>query len=32
MSDGDDDSGGGGGSEDVYNGSMKPVLVSLSNS
>jgi len=32
MGDGDDDSGGGGGSEDVYNGSTEPVLVSLSNS
>jgi len=32
MGDGDDDSSSGDGSEDVYNGSMEPVLVSLSNS
>ena len=32
MDDGDDDGSGGNGSEEVYNGSMKPVLVSLSNS
>jgi len=32
MGDGDDDSGGGNGSEDVYNRSVEPVLVSLFNS
>ena len=32
MGDGDDDSGGGGGGDDVYKGSMEPVLVLLSNS
>jgi len=32
MGDGDDDSGGGGSGKDVYNGSMEPVLVLLSDS
>ena len=31
MDDGDDDGSGGDGSEEVYNRSMEPVLVSLSN-
>ena len=31
MGDGDDDGGGGEGSEDVYNGRVEPVLVSLSD-
>jgi len=32
MGDGDDDGGGGEGGEDVYNGKVEPVLVSLSDS
>jgi len=32
MDDGDDNGSGGDGSEEVYNGSIEPVLVSLSNS
>jgi len=32
MGDGDNDSGGGNGGNDVYNGSMEPMLVSLSDS